>query len=655
MAVYLQTAPEAARRTIASALRTGVRDRNFEREGNRLAAIADTAGAPRWVRKHLRNSVDPQTAVGGLWAARMWMKGWAEEDHDAAKDAGLLHGPQGRWWQGVTAWDIPRKHDGHSDPRADDPPPGWWEERCTAREACRTRLGVFLRLDEPGPAVAKPLGCGERSCPTCSRLAQWRAVSRYTVALAAPLRKGWKREFYTVGSTETITTPAELAEWRRGLGAVIRGMVEGRESMGIPEGSWAGGLCVVETVPRDGGGVYAHAHLLIIAREWYPWGWSKDRLNKAFDRAGVYRRWTETGRPRADALRQAGLGREVMGLRELQRRHGVGEVGKHERVREKRDASGVEVIARYLAKVQAYMSKIEARGEGAKFWDDPRIQWTMKGVRRCQPFGDLLGTHAGPTKRGWETYPGWTDHRAYIGDAEKPIELHGPTIIDEHFAGGVLRPLPDWITTVEPCDRFETHTLNTERIKSWRWCHQPRFWDWLRKEGRRRPRIDRPWKPEPIPLFGVKPLPDRRVVDLGNGGVRIDFPAARSRAREALQRPPNRRARRVRRPAARPSDQVDAFIPAAVQDTMESEWRRRYGKRPKRRKLPVGNCSVTKPDSAKRQVESDRGTRTRTRDLLIWNQLLYQLSYTPSAACVTPSATPRTPSAALLGSSVRAQ
>ncbi len=28
-------------------------------------------------------------------------------------------------------------------------------------------------------------------------------------------------------------------------------------------------------------------------------------------------------------------------------------------------------------------------------------------------------------------------------------------------------------------------------------------------------------------------------------------------------------------------------------------------------------------------LENGRGTRTRTRDLRIWNPLLYQLSYTP--------------------------
>ena len=451
---------------------------------------AELAGAPRWVRAEVRQAArggDPDLAA---WALAFWLRGWAREDFDAERTRLLGIGPpRYNASEGAivstddTAEELPRKHDARGPGRADLVDPEWWAEQQAAVEGCRGTIGVFSPRDR-GELHGLELGCGARACPRCSKAAQWRAVSRYLAAFAAPLRTGaYRLEMFTLGSLRPVETPAELRAWRARLGQVCRAMVEGRETCGVVEGAWVGGLVVVETVRREGGAQFAHAHLLIVARRWYAWGLSEERLERLCDEAGVDPdlRRTENGRFRAGAVQAAaaiynrGRARPVdppalLGLREIQRRAGVGQVGQHDFINQPQteridpDGHARRVVVRYLSKVQQYAAKV---GDDASFWTDAQIQWTVKGLRRCQPFGAFLRWHAGPTRRGSEVEPGADDPRALVAQVD-------PDAFRELARERADRELHPYLppVTPDPADRFEWHRLNRGRIATWApWAH----------------------------------------------------------------------------------------------------------------------------------------------------------------------------------------
>lgn len=512
--VYIGLAEQSGRDGVRAVLARGVPSDEARPEWARSAARwADVAGAPRWVKGELRQAGrggDPDTA---LWAGALWLRGWASDDFDALRPE-LARSTEPGWsppWR-----DLPRKHDARGIPRPDAYPPEWWEQQRGAVDGCRETIGVFAPRDR-NELHGLPLGCGARSCPRCSKAAQWRAVSRYLAAFAAPLRTGaYRLEMFTLGSLAPVGTPSELRAWRSRLGAVCRAMTEGRPGCGIEEGSWVGGLVVVETVHRQNGQQFAHAHLLIVARRWYAWGLSEQRLDKLLEQAGVPddERRTPGGRLRITALRAAATiyneGRRrpvkpeaLLGLREVQRRMGVGQVGQHDFLEQPQgeridpDGRARKVVLKYLSKVQQYAAKVADDG---RFWSDPQIQWCVKGLRRCQPFGAFMRWHAGPTRRGSEVEKGADDPRALAAIMEPAdfAELHRERE-DREQHPFQARVTPD------PAERFEWHRLNRGWIWS-EWATWAHVGDYLRAlEKWRRPAPPAlPLDPRPIGIRFIK-------------------------------------------------------------------------------------------------------------------------------------------------------
>ena len=613
------------------------------------------AQLPRWVRAAARDAEDsPARLHDAVFAAKMVLAGWSKDDWISWMETERER-PSTR--EELLA-DFERKFDSVPADRPDEYDKAWWEHQRERRANCRASVGLWWmpgsrmehRADGKtwnGGHIGYALGCGVRSCERCSVAAQWRSVSRYIMAFAAPLRKsGYKLQFVTLTSRQPVSTPTELRRWRKGIGQVLRGMRQGRVTMGIPPGSWRGGLCVVETVRKGDGLQYAHAHLLVVARRWYPYGRALRRakvggrgqrqpglldlvaearcgrrarrrlqgIDKPTARQVIHAarfrpsgpdRYTSTGRLSARAAyaaakvvnrRRAAAGRpplyavgafaspsdrafrgfdkrgpkwrgkyirvhdplQLFGLRELLRRNGCGEVLDVQDVPQETDARGA--VLHYLSKVVSYASKVQTtknRGASvadecerdgrsihlrcgrlvdgepvgpvgdmcsvsadpvevcepihrdrcggvdgnAEFWLDPQVQWVLRGVRRCQPFGDFLKLHAGPTQRGSELNQG-EDHRRFFSGV---VELEDfESFVDQQMAAGEsaraqlrqdrARRAQPWIVP-DPATRFELHRLNMERLREWGlFVDLGAYLPWLRQ--RRRSVFIRPERPE---------------------------------------------------------------------------------------------------------------------------------------------------------------
>ena len=720
--IYLRIEERSGRDQIRDALADFVRGVDDRAAWSRqLAHACEVAGAPWWVRGEVIQVRErPDLAVNAAWAARMWLAGWNRDDWlafiappetDGLDLAEILAGawPPCQDTEGLGD-PFPRKHPAVSVPRPDEPEDGtWWEAQQEGVAGCKATVGLW---SVEGGHAAHALGCGVRSCPTCAKSAQWRAVSRYLTGFAAPLDRAHRLEMTTLTSTRPIATPRDLSRWRRGVAQVCKAMVQGRKTLGIPAGAWKGGLIVVETVRKGDGLQYAHAHLLVVARRWYPFGRSLRRARREHDQGEVVDmsrvskkleqarakghpvtlgaakpgqrrngkgtasveglfdlvdrarrrrrhrrrpervceagarfdpggpdRYTPTGRLRLDLAdraaavinrRRAARGqppryaagplrwvlpddrfahrqrdghrtnwrphhirwrgqwiklrdpRELFGMRELLRRNAIGEVVDVEFVDQKTDAKGA--VLNYLSKVQAYAAKVQADDPtAAAFWSDPQVQWVLKGARRCQPFGCFMKLHAGPTARGAELAPG-QDHGRHLFDVVSADYLD--VLVNEQIqAAGDERPLQrrraergiPWIVP-DPAERYTLHRFNMSRLRQWRHARVGKIIDLVHR--RTRPT----WAPPP-PRW---PAPQPRA-----GEPKGPKPREISKERKAEWQP-----------SLWPGE--DPMINGcAPRPSRGGTFRRKYGS----------------PDSAKRQGETDRGTRTRTRDLRIWKSL----------------------------------
>lgn len=418
-----------------------------DRWGRRIRAataheVARWGGAPSDVAALWGAALDEADSADGpvpyaraASRARAWLDGWSSAS----------------WWWGIEGARDPRRprpapYPAPAPPEVAGEAVGWvapvvrrprpeprplpedHEERWTRYQLARRQdcgaLAVHYRR-AAASVVIRRSRCDSRTCLRCARLSLRRAVWRYGGFFAVPLLPGWCWEFCTLGSLAPVGTRADLARWRRGVGQVLRGMYEGRADLGLARRTWAAALCVCEVTPRDRG-AYAHAHIVAVRRARYPYGWSRARLA----RVGVEP--TRTGRYTAARVAAAGVPPgEALGARELQRRCGVGEVGRHDVLRSPRDT---EVVARYLGKVAHYLAK--ADGSGSWYERRTDLAYLLRGSRRVQPSGDLLGALAAPDL-GWYEVDGRRDPREWLGapqreDAEQTPALEGERRVTVH-------------------------------------------------------------------------------------------------------------------------------------------------------------------------------------------------------------------------------
>lgn len=392
-------------------------------------------------------------------------------------------------------------------------PDAWWDRITAARDGCR-RAMLLIESGDTGAQYAHAASCGTRACQSCARVHLARALDRYVAAFAAPLRPSHRFEMFTVGSVAPIRLRSEYSAWRRRVRSLVRAMMDGAPDCGIEPGTWAGGLTVAETTQEPPNGhtrapdaSYAHGHLLVIHRNRYPWGLSMATIEHAWRQAGIPRRkwFTRTGRIRLRAIelvdgwlrkhgRNPRTGKRVacqqcgvtggcrkgcpsdprawLGLRELQRRAGLGEVGHHTDLPQDltTDDAGMTVVVGYLKKVNAYLKKVSKAGKLARMYTDPACQWMLRGTRRVDPWGCLRGWHAGPTERGAEVIPGQRERRTLVGMYEDEAAIRAD--------GG--RPEADDVP------RYTWHRLSDVAMEDWRsWADVDAFRKWIDARSRR--------------------------------------------------------------------------------------------------------------------------------------------------------------------------
>lgn len=435
--------------------REGVRDalrRGFDPAALLAAAPAivrglSWSGAPRWFvaswRQIIASGGDESACVGALQDSARYLGGrgpaWVLPGPPSPVPVGWAPEPIGtlpphlvEHWAGgrVDGTEIMRRI-----PWTTEQWGMWWLRQRAARGACRRFVVAARRpiLDTPDawgqraagtdvrgadglyPSekqhVIRPGNCGVRACPACARSRLGDAVERYVLLWAAPLKPGFVREFFTVGSPCNLITldtdgdtdgrlieeaRREFSAWRASVARSQAIMVAGFAELGIPPQSWVGGLTVIELVPREFG-CYAHAHVLAVRRAHYPYGYSRahwERLGVKPTKGGRYtlaRVLKTTGWPEKQAL--AGLG-----MRELLRRKGAGEVTDHEIVSE----AGAAGVAGYLGKVAKYTGKVQHAEHEALFYGRPDLLALVKGQRRLATWGALRGLLGGRERARWE-------------------------------------------------------------------------------------------------------------------------------------------------------------------------------------------------------------------------------------------------------------
>lgn len=223
--------------------------------------------------------------------------------------------------------------------------------------------------------------CRARCCLDCLRKALKATTNRWAPLFAAPVRPGWRASFVTVGNRQPVRDRGELGRYVRKLGDLLRYMREGLPSCGIAPRSWVAGLRALEVVPRAAGG-FAHAHLLVICRDFWPYGLHEEELRKLAH---------PTTKDR--------------GFRALLRQLGIGEVFRDDKI----EPGGADPCANYMAKIERYISKVERADDptatsgaddlAAMPWDGREdLQRAMRGARLLESWGDARGLLGGPDR-----------------------------------------------------------------------------------------------------------------------------------------------------------------------------------------------------------------------------------------------------------------
>lgn len=401
----------------------------------------------------------------------------AQEAHYAAGALGLsgvaaewlrardLHGEDISAW--MAAADRTRAYLSRSSGPADPVDVAERVAKAMARAStCSTCHTVYSEEGRPGLYLAA-MGCDTRACLKCLRKRLKRTSERWGPLFAALPREGYRASFVTLTSTAPVVGRAAVMAYLRRLGRVIRGMREGEPRFGIAARSWVAGLRSLEVVPRPSGG-FAHAHLVVFCRAFWPYGLFSARVEEL--------------RAKGERVAPADLG-----FRALCRAAGIGEVFQDDPMTtaDEMDAAGL-----YMRKLERYLRKVEqdadesvadqasgaAALEGMPWAGRADIQETMRGVRLMESFGDARGVLCGPDKL----------HRTRDGAKCGRLVRHG--IIDPNdpstfslLPGGVFEPDPGPEVTIDRRTLYRSDTLDT-----WNeWCDVPRLREWMSKPARK--------------------------------------------------------------------------------------------------------------------------------------------------------------------------
>lgn len=284
-------------------------------------------------------------------------------------------------------------------------------------EECRT-CGGLLYDAARGDTWDVVWRCDTRWCLDCLRAAMSRTMERWFPLFKAKLLPGFVMEMFTVGAWGWARNREDQGEYMGRLGDLARRMRRGVKDCAIPKRAWVGGLRTVECVPKEGKW-WTHAHLVIVRQAFYAYGLSLTKmadkyrpgqpLTDAEERAKAvaygYRAAKNTGEERAAASIRAlvaSASPEDRGAREVMRRCGLGEVGRHDVLSTEDDA---DAAGAYLRKIERYLKKVEKGsgedgGEGTcqgYAWTGRQdIQRAMRGRRLVEAFGDIRGALAAP-------------------------------------------------------------------------------------------------------------------------------------------------------------------------------------------------------------------------------------------------------------------
>lgn len=299
--------------------------------------------------------------------------------------------------------------------------------------------GGLLRVFKPtdgGPLSVFPKNCDTRRCRRCLRRRRRATMGRWAPLFGAPILPGFVVEMFTVGSLVHGASLLDVKNYQRRLGRLCQRMRQGAPKYGIPARAWVAGLRTLELVPKADG-FYLHAHIIVVRREYYPYGLAEKNLPE---------------KPTADQL----------GMRALLRSLGLGEVGQHDVL--ETGGNGTEAAAAYVAKIEKYVSKIEkdsATGpDDGKVWGGREdIQRAFRSARLVQPFGDALGLLGGPDDL----------RRRRNG---RPFDLMDGKVFDPADPA-TWDVLPDGVVPVEDAEvETERRTYyRTDKLETWReWC-----------------------------------------------------------------------------------------------------------------------------------------------------------------------------------------
>lgn len=266
-------------------------------------------------------------------------------------------------------------------------------------EQCGQVLRVFR--EEGHGLHAIPEACKARVCAACQRRALRRTLDRWRPLFAAPVRPGFVVSFVTVTSTATVSDAAGVSKYVRALGRLVYAMREGVPRFGIAPRSWVAGVRALEIVPRQDGG-FSHAHLLVVRRQFVPFGKATANLPP---------------NPTPNDL----------GFRALLRSLGMGEVCRVDDVTAADEGEGATRVERYMSKVERYMGKVEGDTGAALTWAGREdLQRATRGTRLVEAFGDARGLLGGPDEvtrtRDGQACGAWT--LAGIYDPDDPETWH---------------------------------------------------------------------------------------------------------------------------------------------------------------------------------------------------------------------------------------
>lgn len=339
---------------------------------------------------------------------------------------------------------------------------------------CKACSTVFRERGRPERRYLAPLRCNTRACPDCARRRLRRIIGgRWAPLFDAALKDGYVVDFFTIGNgldvghgVGIVSERDHVRDYLRRSGQALRAMMEGRKYAGIAAGDVVAGLRVLELVERKQG-AFAHLHIILIRRAFVPYGLSAKRQSqlRAADPA-----WKPSP--------------EQRGMREILRRRGLGEVGKHEVLSADDANASRNGIAPYLWKVQKYLEKVEngqarmptQEGEDVQcpllFGGRHDILKMLSGIRMVEPMGDARGLLGGPDRAVRELHGVRCETLERLGvfNPEEPATFDTlPEVLDA--SGRLLLMAGEVIDHGEELSITRRTTYRDDTLMKWaRWC-----------------------------------------------------------------------------------------------------------------------------------------------------------------------------------------